>query len=597
VYFQERKTKVGQLDEGFVEELHTGDIFILGSSSWHVIGIEKNRVIVEDVYGKAPTIPFWGGDRDSRTYDLGVLVGQFRREMSGMLDGPSSEITDWLQREYYVDEKGAKSIYEYLREQKMVMDELPSDKLVILEHFRNELGQQQIMIHSSFGIRTNDPWSMALNQAIGAKYGFRPQMATVDDGILITVPQGNEIDVDDSLLELVTLDKVDDMLEEAVFNSPVFASRFRHNAVRSLLILREYRGRKTPVWVQNMRAAALLDACQDNREFPLMVETFRECLNESLDVPNLRKVLKGLGSGHIEVRTLETKIPSPFSHSLLLVGQYGDFGNIPERERRSRMMHLHRELLRQILDEETLRNLLDEEAVENVDSRLQHTDPQRLARDANELARMLMELGDLVDIPDDEISMLDRVDGDAHAMLAELVSSHRAILVPIPTAETNRERWIATENFPLYRAAFGMDVKLDDKDRQIIHFLAENGPVAISRIPIPGDVDKRMEKLISGYVVLGFPDNGEAEYVAAESWIPGHILEQGMSRQEARADLIRKFMRYHGPVTKYEVMERHGFPDQLVENALEILYEDGLIAKGEYMPTKSFPQWCYKSNL
>lgn len=597
VYFQERKTKVGQLDEGFVEELHTGDIFILGSSAWHVLGIEKNRVIVEDVYGKAPTIPFWGGDRDSRTYDLGELVAEFRRTMSATLDKPSFNILDWLQQEYYVDENGAKSIYEYFREQKMVMDELPSDKLVMIEHFRNELGQQQIVIHSSFGIRMNDPWAMALTQAIREKYGFRPATATVDDGILITIPQDNEIEVDESLLKLVTLDEVDDLLEEAVFNSPVFASRFRHNAVRSLLVLREYRGRKTPVWLQNMRASALLDACQDDKEFPLMVETFRECLNESLDVPNLRKVLKRLESGEIEVKVMETKIPSPFTHSLLLVGQYGDFGNIPERERRSRMMHLHREVLRQILDEETLHNLLDEEAVQNVDSSLQYTDPQRWARNANELSRILMELGDLVDVPNDDISMLDRVDGDAHAMLSELVSSNRAVLVPIPTAETNRERWIATENFPLYRAAFRMDTRLDDQDRRLIEFLIEHGPVPISQIPLPGNIERRIEKLISAYIVLGFPKQDESEYVAAEAWIPQGILEQGMTRQQARMELIQKFMRYHGPVTKYEIMERYGFSDQLVEKALNILYEDGLIAQGEYVPTKSFPQWCYKSNL
>jgi len=178
VYFDKRKTKVGQLDEGFVEELHTGDIFILGSSSWHVLGIERNRVIVEDVYGKAPTIPFWGGDRDSRTYDLGVLVGQFRRRMNSMLNEPASSVHDWLQREYYVNENGAKSIYEYLREQKLVMDELPSNNLVVVEHFRNELGHQQIVIHSSFGIRVNDPWSMALVQA------------DARDGIWLRLPDG-----------------------------------------------------------------------------------------------------------------------------------------------------------------------------------------------------------------------------------------------------------------------------------------------------------------------------------------------------------------------------------------------------------------------
>jgi ATP-dependent Lhr-like helicase len=631
VYFEGKKTKVGQLDEGFVEELHVGDIFILGSSSWHVLGIERNRVIVEDVYGKAPTIPFWFGDRDSRTYDLGVLVGQFRRKMNLILDAgysmldkpessiqhPASSIQDWLQREYYVNENGAKSIYEYFREQQLVTGDIPSDELVMIEHFHNELGQQQIVIHSCFGIRVNDPWAMALCQAIEEKYAFRPQDATVDDGILITLPQGKEIDVGAThaspLLDLVTPDNVDELLERAILNSPVFSSRFRHNAVRALLVLREYRGRKTPVWLQNLRASALLEACRDDKDFPVMAETFRECMNEALDVPDLRKVLSRLASGEIEVKTLETKIPSPFTHSLLLLGQYGDMGSIPTRERRSRMMHLHRELLRQILDEETLRNLLDEEAVENVDSRLQHIDPQRKARNANEVARILLELGDLVDIPDDEISLPDRAEGDAHGMLSELVSAHRAVLVSIPTAETNRERWISTENFPLYRAAFAMEIELDDTDDRIVQILAERGPLSINRLAacstsqilIPGDVEKRIEKLINGYMVLRLPveqaaslfAGSEVEYVAAKAWIPEHILEERMSRQEARMTLIQKFMRWHGPVTKYEIMERYGFPDKLVESALVTLHEEGSIAKGEYVPTKSFPQWCYKSNL
>ena len=418
VYFEGKKTKVGQLDEGFVEELHVGDIFILGSSSWHVLGIERNRVIVEDVYGKAPTIPFWFGDRDSRTYDLGVLVGQFRGRMAAQM--ATGDPIGWLQREYYVDENGAKSIYEYFREQQAVTKEIPSDKLVMVEHFRNELGHHQMVIHSSFGIRANDPWALVLCQAIMEKYAFRPQEATVDDGILITIPVGakhwiNQDSPNASPLHLVTPENLDELLERAVLNSPVFSSRFRHNAVRSLLVLRDYRARKVPVWLQNMRASELLEACRDEGDFPLIIETLRECLNESLDVPNLRKVLNGLAAGEIKVKTLEAKISSPFTHSLLLLEQYGDMGSIPTRERRSRMMHLHREILRQILDEETLRNLLDDEAVKDVETRLQYTHPQRQARNANELARLLLELGDLIAEPDDEISLLNRVGGSVPA--------------------------------------------------------------------------------------------------------------------------------------------------------------------------------------
>jgi len=594
VYFEERKTKVGQLDEGFVEELSAGDIFILGSSSWRVQGIQRNRVLVEDVYGQAPTIPFWHGDRSSRTYDLGMLVGQFRREMGARM--AKGDPIGWLQREYYVDENGARSIYEYFREQRLVTGDVPSDDLVLVEHFHDELSQQQIVIHSSFGIRVNDPWAMALCQAIEDKHGFRPQDATIDEGILLSVPKDKELEPE-RLLDLVTPQNLADLLERAVHNSPVFASRFRHNAVRSLMVLREYRGRKTPVWLQSLRASALLEACRDQREFPLITETLRECMSKALDVPNLREVLNQLAAGEIQARTLQTKIPSPFTHSLLLLGQYGELGSIPARERRSRLMHLHRELLRQILDEETLRNLLDEGAVERVDSRLQHTQPQRRARNANELARVLLELGDLVDGSHDEMSLLDRVEGDAHEMLAELVSTHRAILVPIATAETDHERWISTENLPLYRAAFGVQTKLDETDRKILRSLTRKGPCPISEVPAPGDVEKRVERLINGYHLLRLAVEGKAEYVAAKAWIPKKIFDQKMTREEARLSLIQRFMRRHGPVTKYELMERYGFPDQFVERALTTLHEQGNIARGEYVPTKSFPQWCYKSNL
>ncbi|NQT89602.1 DEAD/DEAH box helicase, partial [bacterium] len=279
VYFEKKRTRVGTLDEGFVEKLRMGDIFVLGSSAWRVTGIRRNRVFVEDVYGRAPTIPYWGGDRDSRTYDLGVLVGRFRRELAERMGGGDTEA--WLRREYGVDDYGARSICEYFREQLAVTPDLPCDRRIVVEAFQDELGKQQIVIHASFGIRVHDPWAMALRQAIADSRGLDVQVATVDDGILITVPEGESLDAE-SLLDRVTLANLDALLGRAVIDSPVFVSRFRHNAVRSLMVLREYQGRRTPVWLQSLRATALLEACRDDVENPLVAETLRECLNESL---------------------------------------------------------------------------------------------------------------------------------------------------------------------------------------------------------------------------------------------------------------------------------------------------------------------------
>jgi ATP-dependent Lhr-like helicase len=594
VYFEKRKTRVGRLDEGFVERLHVGDIFILGSSSWRVLRFQRNRVIVEDVYGRAPTIPYWGGDRDSRTYDLGVLVGQFRRWMQEHIS--AADPAGWLEREYYVGHDGAHAISEYFWEQHSVTGELPSDKLVLVERFRDELGLLRIVIHSSFGIRVHDPWAMALSEAVAQRYGFLPQTATVDDGILVTVPQDAKADLSD-IVDLVTPQNLDELLYRAVLDSPVFASRFRHNAVRSFMVLRQYRDRRTPVWLQGLRASALLDACRDDPDFPLVVETFRECMNESLDVPNLRTALQGLASGEIAVKMIEAKIPSPFTHALLLLGQYGDVGAIPTRERRSRLMHLHRELLKQILDEETLRNLLDADAVREVDTRLQRTHPLRRARNANELARALVDLGDLVLVPDDEISLLDRVLDEAEPLVHELVSTRRAVCVPIPTAEMHPERWIATENLPLYRDAFAVPIQLDDRDRELLDALSRDGPLTVDEVPVRGRLQDRLERLVRTYQVLRVYHDAKVAYVSTDCWVPEHILRQTTSRQDARLALVHKYLRWHGPATKYEIMERYGFPERWIESALETLTERETVVCGEYVPTKALPQWCYKPNL
>ena len=599
VYFEAKKTKVGQLDEGFVEQIRAGDVFILGSSSWRVLGIRRNRVLVEDVYGRAPTIPFWGGERDSRTADLGALVGRFRREMKARMAAGDPE--PWLREEYAVDENGAASIHEYFREQQLVAGEIPCDRLIVVEHFDDELGRKQIVIHSSLGIRVNETWALALRRAIEDKTHRRAQTATVDDGILLTLPKAAARGIvsgrGGGLLGLVTPENLPELLERTVMDSPVFASRFRHNAVRAMLILREYQGRRTPVWIQSLRAASLLEACRSDKAFPLMAETLRECLHEALDAPSLRKALEAVASGAIEVRTIRTKIPSPFAHTLLLLGQYGEMGAVPTRERRSRLMHLHRELLRQILDEETLRDLLDRTAVETVDSRLQYTHPRRRARSAGELARVLRDLGDLVDQPDEAIGVPDRCEADAAGMLAKLVATRRAVRVPLTTAETNRTRWIATENYALYRAAFGAKTALREADRKLLGSLARSGPRTVAELRPARGVARRIERLVKSYDVLQLPGEGEVRYVAADAWVPREMLEPRLRRQEARRELIRRFLRFHGPVTKYEIMERYALAEGFVEAVLDDLHTEGAVARGEYVPTKSFPQWCHKPNL
>ncbi|MFH1569483.1 MAG: ATP-dependent helicase, partial [Gemmatimonadota bacterium] len=490
VYLPDRGVRVGSLDEDFVEDLRHGDIFVLGSSSWRVTGFQRRRVLVEDVYGRAPTVPYWHGNQRTRTADLGRLVGRFRREMAAHLQ--AGDAPGWLRREHALDENGVRALCEYFRQQVLLAGVVPSDQLLVIEHFRDQLGGEQVVLHSSLGGRLNRTWALALCHVLEQRYRARFQRAVVDDGILLTIPRELQLSGAQLAAELpglLPVEGLEALVREAVLESPALATRFRHNAVRSLQVLREYQGRRTPVWIQSARAADLLQACRGRADYPVLAETVRECTEDDLDVPGLRQVLEQLEAGDLAVQVLASEVPSPFSHTLLLLGQYYEQGANATRERRSRLMHLHRQLLRQVLDEESLAGLLDAGAAEFVEAKLQFTHPHRRARTAAELARALAELGDLVEAAGDELSIGDRVDPRAGDLLAGLARQGRAVEVPLPSLESHPRRWIAAESFALYRDAFRAEAAADLEDGRVLAALEKAGPVTAeelqARLPEP----------------------------------------------------------------------------------------------------------------
>jgi len=580
----------------------------------------------------------------SRTKDLGELVGRFRGEMAARVH--DVDCLDWLRTEYHVNDNAAHAIQSYFREQLASMEVMPTDETLVVEHFRDELGQQNVVVHSPFGVWVNDAWGMALAERCKDELGFRPRVACLDDGFLLTVPHyaedGSEIPRDpttplayqqtgekreaplvktqpldpDRLLQMVAAEDLERLLERALRNAPIFGVHFRHNAVRSLLVLREYQGRGTPVWLQQLRANEIYEACRDQHDFPPVAETLRECLNEALDLPGLCEVLADLRSGEIRVHVHEAEIPSPFSHSLLTMGTYFDMGRVPARERQSRLMHLHKEILRKVLSEEELRDLLDPEVVERVDRRLQHLLPERHSRDADEMARMLKDLGDLSDESDLSdgsdagLSLAARTQGDWHALLWELVDRRRALCVPLNTLERDQWRWIAAENFGLYRQAFANNWKLTQWEEQLLDFMATSRPLTMLEVAKKaardGDVRLTVDRLVEAYWLVRLPgeasgrsdrSDGSDRYVLSDLWVPQEFASSTLSRQQARRALLENHLRTHGPVTKYESMDRYAFPMVEVEDGLDALIEAGLAVRGEYVNTKPLPQWCWRSNL
>lgn len=551
------KSKIGTLDEGFVERIRQGDVFILGSQTWQMTGLDKKKVMVQRVSGVPPTIPYWGGPRPSRTIDLGVLVGEFRREVEKRIE--SEELEAWLQYTYLLDRDGASAVAKYYREQHMILGVLPSDRQIVVESFRNELGQQQIAIHSCFGVRVNDLWGHTFMEAIQKKYSVQVNAATVDDGILVTLPEGIFLEPEE-VFSLVTLDFVRKNADNILMNSAVFASRFRHGAVRSFLILREYAGKKVPVWLQSLKAAELLEELKD-KTFPMVKEALRESAEDAFDLPSLLNILLKIEKKEIAVTFCETRIPSPFIHQLLLVGQFGDFGRISNEERKLRLIHLHRQVLKQLIDEDLIKSLLVEKEVTHLEKELQSLLDYQKAKSADELARMLQILGDLT-TPEVEERVSDHEMSES--LLEQLCREKRVLQIKIPFA-VPEERWIPTELFSTYKGAFAM--KHTKKGTAPFH----------------------------AFDIIAVLRNDSIEYVSSE-WVPEELKSE-KDQTAARLSVMKTFLEHHGPVTKYELMERYGLPSEVITAVLEQLEEQGSVSRGSFIGTKDTPQWCWKRNL
>ncbi len=555
--FQET-LKIGTLDEGFVERIRPGDVFILGSQAWQMTGLDKKKVLVQRVSGVPPTIPYWEGLRPSRTFDLGILVGTFRRHLQERID---KNVEEWLQSEYLLDKDGASAVAKYYKEQYMMLGVLPSDEQVVIESFKNELGNQQIAVHSPFGIRVNDVWGHSLMVAILNEWNIQVGVATVDDGILITVPEGITLDPG-SVFNLVTGEFLQDSMNEILIHSPVFASRFRHCAVRSFLILREYAQKKVPVWLQSLRATELLEELKDDREFPVIKEALRESAEDAFDIPHLMEILRKIERGEIKATFCETRIPSPFIHQLLLVGQFGDFGQISNEERKLRLIHLHRQVLKQLIDEDLIKGLLVEKDVSRLEKEVQFLLDYQKARSTDELARIIQVLQD---VTQEEIVERCSSPESVFTFLEQLCNEKRVLMVTIPFA-IPEERWIPTELFYMYKAAFAR------------HHTHDTHTV-------------RMHAFTTAAILK----DGILQYVT-EEWIPSELMREGDHRV-AQGSIIRNFLEHHGPITKYELMERYGLASETVQQHLHLLEEEGLVSQGSFVGTKDTPQWCWKKNL
>jgi ATP-dependent Lhr-like helicase len=434
--------RVGELDEEMVYEARAGQTFLLGSSTWRIEEITRDRVIVTPAPGAPGAVPFWKGDGIGRPAELGRAIGAFARE--AVSRDPAE-----LAAEYDLDERAANNLVTYLREQQQATRVVPSDETIVVERFRDEIGDWRLCILSPYGGRVHSAWGLALAAKIRAEHDLEADAIWSDDGIVIHLPDADEAPSSD--LVLIDPDEIEDLIVSELSGSALFGARFRENASRSLLIPRAYPGKRTPLWQQRLKSQSLLEVARDFPRFPVILETYRECLQDVLDLPSLRDLLTKLHSRQLSLVEVETPTASPFASSLLFdyVATYMYEGDTPNAERRAAALALDRDLLRELLGQEELRELIDPEALEEVEEQLQHRTEAGRAGDRDALQQLLRNLGDLRPAECEE-----RVaEGySAASMLEKLVAERRVAKVRV----AGEERYIAGEDAGLYRDALGV---------------------------------------------------------------------------------------------------------------------------------------------
>jgi ATP-dependent Lhr-like helicase len=517
--------RVGELDEEMVYEARPGQTFLLGASTWRIEEIGRDRVIVTPAPGVPGAVPFWKGDGVGRPGELGAAIGAFARW--AVDQSPAS-----LQRDYDLDERAARNLIEFLREQQQATRVVPSDRAIVVERFRDEIGDWRLCVLSPYGGRIHSAWGLALSRRIRDELGLESDAITSDDGIIIHLPDADEPPGAD--LALLEPDEIEEAIVAELSGSALFGARFRENAARALLIPRARPGRRTPLWQQRLKSQSLLEVAKQYGDFPIILETFRECLRDVLDVPGLVQLQQKLARREISLVEVETATASPFASSLLFdyVATYMYEGDTPNAERRAAALSLDRELLRELLGQEELRDLIDPGALAAVEADLQFLSEHRLVATRDQLHDMLRVLGDLTD---GEVAARVHAGIDAEPMLVALEHERRAIRVRV----AGEQRWITSADAGLYRDALGVvppgglpEAFLSEVPGALLalvrRFAATHGPFATAALRARYGVD-------AGTALAALEREG--------ALVRGELRPEGSEREWCDPDVLRRLRR------------------------------------------------------
>lgn len=476
------RRRVGELDEEMVNETSVGDVITLGTSTWRVREITGDRVVVDAAPGRSARLPFWHGEGPGRPAATGQAKGAFLRAAGAALtavtgaavpvrlgedgdDGAGAQAADSglaarLSQDG-LDANARRNLLSLLREQRAATGALPSDTTLVLEHCRDESGAWRLIVHSPWGRRVHEPWAMAIRERARTTMGIEPQIVVADDGIVLQLPATEEEAPSGAGLVVFDSEEIARVVRARVSETALFAARFRECAARALLMPAAQPGRRTPLWLQRLKSAQLLQASRRFENFPIGVEAARECLQDVYDLPALTGLMERIAAGSVRVVEATTQTPSPFAGPLLF-GYTGALlyqEDLPQAERSAHLLSLDPDVVAELMGQDAS-GLLDEQVVEEVEAELQRLAASRRVRaDAEGVADLLRELGPL-----GELEVAARCRGEdgpqapqtesAHSALAALEGARRAIRLEVAGAE----RWARVEDAAVLREALGVVV-------------------------------------------------------------------------------------------------------------------------------------------
>jgi ATP-dependent Lhr-like helicase len=516
--------RVGELDEEMVYESRVGDVIALGATSWRIEDITHDRVIVAPAFGQPGRIPFWKGDGLGRPAELGAAVGAFIREVStGAADATLQRV-----RAGGLDERAVSNLVSFIADQKAATGHVPTDKTMVVERFRDELGDWRVILHSPYGMPVHSPWALAVTARVRERYGYDGAAVAADDGIIVRLP---DTDAQPPGAELFVFEaaELEQLVTDEVGGSALFASRFRECAARALLLPRYNPGKRSPLWQQRQRASQLLEVARKYPSFPIVLETVREVLQDVYDLPSLMALTAQIADRRIRIVESETESASPFARSLLFgyVAAFMYEGDSPLAERRAAALSLDPTLLAELLGRAELRELLDPKVLEQTELELQRLAPDRRARDLEGVVDLLRVLGPL---SLEEIAQRTIPETNAESISSWLDDLTRGRRV-LPARIAGDDRWAIIEDASRLRDALG---------------------------------------------------------VALPIGVPTAFVEPVA---DPVGDLVSRFARTHGPFTAGAVAARFGLGIAVVLDSLRRLGSDRRVVEGEFRPGASGSEW------